>query len=111
VESFNGKLRDELLRGEVFNSLREAQVLAGADRAVAPPLQHRAAAQRARIPSARARGGHREPSATPPSGPGRISAAARAALTFRPDHPMGAGQLRAVARVDSPFPPFNLSTR
>ena len=27
VESFNGKLRDELLRGEVFNSLREAQVL------------------------------------------------------------------------------------
>jgi transposase InsO family protein len=27
VESFNGKLRDELLNGEVFNSLREAQVL------------------------------------------------------------------------------------
>ena len=27
MESFNGKLRDELLRGEVFNSLREAQVL------------------------------------------------------------------------------------
>jgi len=27
VESFNGKLRDELLRAEVFNSLREAQVL------------------------------------------------------------------------------------
>jgi putative transposase len=27
VESFNGKLRDELLDGEVFNTLREAQVL------------------------------------------------------------------------------------
>lgn len=27
VESFNGKLRDELLSGEVFNTLREAQVL------------------------------------------------------------------------------------
>lgn len=27
VESFNGKLRDELLNGEVFSSLREAQVL------------------------------------------------------------------------------------
>ncbi len=27
VESFNGKLRDELLNAEVFNTLREAQVL------------------------------------------------------------------------------------
>ena len=27
VESFNGKLRDELLDGEVFSALREAQVL------------------------------------------------------------------------------------
>jgi putative transposase len=27
VESFNGKLRDELLNGEVFNTLREAQLL------------------------------------------------------------------------------------
>src|SRR3712207_1827913 len=27
VESFNGKLRDELLDGEVFNTLAEAQVL------------------------------------------------------------------------------------
>src|SRR4051794_29971080 len=26
-EAFNGKLRDELLNGEVFNTLREAQVL------------------------------------------------------------------------------------
>ena len=27
VESFNGKLRDELLNGEVFYTLKEAQVL------------------------------------------------------------------------------------
>jgi transposase InsO family protein len=27
VESFNGKLRDELLNGDVFNTLKEAQVL------------------------------------------------------------------------------------
>jgi hypothetical protein len=27
VESFNGKLRDELLAGEIFYSLREAEVL------------------------------------------------------------------------------------
>jgi transposase InsO family protein len=27
VESFNGKMRDELVNGEVFNTLREAQVL------------------------------------------------------------------------------------
>ena len=27
VESFNGKLRDELLNGEAFNTLREAQLL------------------------------------------------------------------------------------
>ncbi len=27
IESFNARLRDELLKGEVFNSLREAQVL------------------------------------------------------------------------------------
>jgi transposase InsO family protein len=27
VESFNGKLRDELLNGEVFNTLKEAKVL------------------------------------------------------------------------------------
>ena len=28
-ESFNGKLRDELLNGEIFYTLREAQILIG----------------------------------------------------------------------------------
>ena len=27
IESFNGKLRDELLNGEIFNTLKEAQIL------------------------------------------------------------------------------------
>jgi hypothetical protein len=26
TESFNGKMRDELLAGEIFNSLKEAQI-------------------------------------------------------------------------------------
>ena len=36
-ESFNGKLRDELLNGEIFYSLKEGP---GADRAMAAALQH-----------------------------------------------------------------------
>jgi len=32
-ESFNGKLRDELLNGEIFYTLREAQILIGRWRA------------------------------------------------------------------------------
>ena len=35
-ESFNSRFRDELLNGEVFYTLREAQIL----RALAAPLQH-----------------------------------------------------------------------
>ena len=27
LESFNGKLRDELLKGEIFHTLKEAQIL------------------------------------------------------------------------------------
>jgi transposase InsO family protein len=29
IESFNGKLRDELLNREVFHTLKEAQILTG----------------------------------------------------------------------------------
>ena len=29
IESFNGKLRDELLNGEVFNTIEEARILSG----------------------------------------------------------------------------------
>jgi len=37
-ESFNGKLRDELLNGEIFCSLKGGQ---GPHRTMAPPLKHR----------------------------------------------------------------------
>ena len=40
-ESFNGKLRDEFLNGEIFYSLKEAQILYGE---VARRIQHGAAA-------------------------------------------------------------------
>ena len=47
-ESFNGKLRDELLNGEIFYTLKEAKVLIEQWR---HPLQHRQATQLAGLPS------------------------------------------------------------
>ena len=41
MESFNGKVRDELLARETFYTLTEARIF---DRAVAAAVQHRAAA-------------------------------------------------------------------
>ena len=96
VESFNGKLRDELLNVEIFNSLREAP---DADRELAPPLQHHPATFSTRLPAACTRdhctGSHRVAGcATPtsfadhaPAGP-----TTGAELTFYPDHSVGAGQ-------------------
>ena len=82
-ESFNARFRDELLNGEVFFTLREAQILI---EQMAPPLQHRQAAQRSGIPAASA-GKHR---------PDRPEA--DHALTFKPDHSMGAVQHSVAAR-------------
>ena len=42
IESFNGKLRDELLNGEIFYTLKEAQILVGR---LAATLQRPAPAQ------------------------------------------------------------------
>ena len=56
VESFNGKLRDEQLNAEVFNTLAEE----GADRAMAHTLQSRAPALISPLPPARTGGGHAE---------------------------------------------------
>ena len=47
-ESFNGKLRDELLNGEIFYTLKKAQV---GHRTLALSLQHYPAAQCAGIPA------------------------------------------------------------
>ena len=49
-ESFNSKLRDELLNSEIFTTLSRSP---GADRELAPPLQRRQAPLVARIPTAR----------------------------------------------------------
>ena len=49
VESFNGKLRDELLDREIFYTLAEANHL---DRTVAAGIQHRTTPQRAGLPPA-----------------------------------------------------------
>jgi hypothetical protein len=65
------QLRDELLDGEVFRTVREAQVLIERWRR---HLQHHQAAQRARLPPTHARGGHAK-TAAPPLRPGPAGAA------------------------------------
>ena len=50
-ESFNGKLRDECLNGEIFYSLKEAQVVIEMWRR---HYKHRASAQRAGLSATRA---------------------------------------------------------
>ena len=50
-ESFNGRLRDELLNGEIFSTLKEAKMMY---RAMANSRQHHQAAQLARIQAASA---------------------------------------------------------
>jgi len=54
-ESFNSKLRDELLDGEIFFSLTGGP---SADRGLAAPLQCRAPSQLAQIQTASARNSH-----------------------------------------------------
>ena len=97
-ESVGERLRGELQRqaprrAAGLRGVQHAPRGAGTDRAVAPALQRRAAAQRARLPPARAGGRHRRPAAAPPLRPDRVSTAAHshAPLKFRPDHSMGAG--------------------
>ena len=92
VESFNGKLRDELLDGEVFNAPREARVLIEQWRrhnnAVRP---HSALGCR---PPARAGGGHAETAGAPAStrsSRGSAAILSDAPRKFRPDHSRGAG--------------------
>lgn len=85
VESFSGKLRDELLNGEVFNTLREAQVLIE---------EWRRHYNRVRPHSSL---GYRPPAPeTVPMARSQISsgagAAAMAPLKFCSDQSMGAGQ-------------------
>ncbi len=82
-ESFHARFRDEFLNGELFYSLREAQI--------ASALQHRQAAQRLGLLAASAQKHH-------PDGP-----EANDALTFKPDHPMGADQVLPQNTANPPF--------
>ena len=95
VESFNARLRDELLDGEIFYSLREAQVIIESWRrhynAVRPhaSLGYRPPAPEVFVPAFAAWRGARPTGSAghPPRG-----AAANNELTFNPDHPTGADQ-------------------
>ena len=91
IESFNGKLRDELLNGEIFYTLKEAQTR---HRRLALPLQQDPSALVARLQIAGAGSDAMAGSATPASFAGHPDHGATAAptLTFQTDHPMGAGQ-------------------
>ena len=93
VESLNARLRDELLDGEIFYSLREAQVY----RELEASLQYCAPARLDRLHatspgSVRASLRHMAGSATPTSSAGHAPGAAQTdhELTFNPDHPMRA---------------------
>ena len=96
VESFNGKLRDELLNGEVFNTAGRSQ---GADRAVAGALQHRPPSFLAWLQTTRSGGDHaRRRQAHAPSQLQRFigPATAQDPLKPCPDQSMGAGQSHGV---------------
>ena len=99
-ESFNSKLRDELLNLEVFASLREAEVLIESWRqhfntvrphsslGYVPPAPEAILPRSGKValwPGAPALEGA-------PPGQLRRGAHANPALTFQPDHPVGAGQ-------------------
>jgi transposase InsO family protein len=89
IESFNARLRDELLNGETFYT--------GSDRhrELAASLQHHQAARLARIQTARTAGVHTDPRraagcATSTGFAGHAGATASLKLTFEVDHSAGA---------------------
>ena len=98
VESFNARFRDELLDGEIFYSLREAQVhyreLATALKYSAPAWFNRLQATSAG--SVRARLHRMAGCETPTISAGHAPGGAQAdhELTFNPDHPMGADHIQ-----------------
>jgi transposase InsO family protein len=90
-ESFNSKLRDELLNGEIFYTLQEAKVIIENWRrhynTIRPhsSLGYRPPAPEAFMPAR----------LTPQSGPAAphaLTLASRPSLTSPPDHSIGAGQ-------------------
>jgi putative transposase len=94
VESFNARLRDELLDGEIFYSLAEAKIVIESWRrhynSVRPhgSLGYRPPAPEVFVPAMTARSASQPRPATPP----RAGAQAVNALTFQPDQSVGANQ-------------------
>ena len=99
IESFNARLRDELLNGEIFYTLREAEIVIESWRrhynAVRPhtSIGYRAPAPEVFTPTFLAW----PATQTPASYVGHAAAGAKTSpkLTFNPDHLVGAGQCRA----------------
>ena len=92
IESFNARLRDELLNGEIFYTLREAQIVIESWR------RHSYGRPRLnRIPATSTRGvcaciRRVAGCATPTSSAGHAGATANLKLTFHLDHSAGAHQ-------------------
>ena len=92
IESFNARLREELLNGEIFYTLREAQVLI---ESLAAPLQRHPPTRQPGIPAAgpgndrHAKLATRLRYAPPATQLGRETVNA---LTFKPDQSTGTGQ-------------------
>jgi len=108
IESFNARLRDELLDGEVFYTLREAQIVIESW-----PRQHHSPACLDRLPGSCSGGGRLSlrsmaGCAAPTSSAGHAQAGAKTypKLTFNPDHQAGAGQPHLEPCLRSGWRPF-----
>ena len=86
IESFNGRLRDELLDGEIFYSLREARIVIESWRRHYNTIRPYASLGYClrRVAGC----------ATPSCSAGHASATASLKLTFHLDHSVGANQYR-----------------
>jgi hypothetical protein len=94
IYSFNARLRDELLNGEIFYTFREAQIVIESWRR---QLQFDQAACLTRLQATSTRGVRDRirrvaGCATTTGSPGHAGTKANLKLTFHPDHPVGANQ-------------------
>jgi len=96
IESFNARLRDELLDGEIFYTLREAQIIIETWRRHYNTVRPHASIGLPRAGPGGVRTSARRMAgcATPTSSAGHAPAGAKTdpKLTFDPDHHSGAGQ-------------------
>lgn len=109
IESFNARLRDELLNGEIFYTLAEARIVIESWRRFYSTPATRVAGLPAPSPgglhSAVRAGG----CATPTGFAARASVEATHALTFKPDHSLGADHLISLETGDPFMRPINNS--